>query len=77
VDVDKQEEADHEGVKVLDATAKKIRICAKSKRWWNGCPRSHSTAIDIYCDNEGILTHITNGFIKARTKHIDVCYHNT
>jgi len=22
--------------KVLDITAKKIRICAKSKRWWNG-----------------------------------------
>ena len=22
--------------KILDATAKKIRICARSKRWWNG-----------------------------------------
>ena len=33
--------------------------------------------LPILCDNEGALTHIINGTIKARTKHIDVCYHNS
>ena len=35
-----------------------------------------SSPLPIYCDNQGALTHITSGVIKARTKHIDVCYHN-
>jgi len=29
------------------------------------------------CDNQGALTLITTGIIKARTKHIDVCYHKS
>jgi hypothetical protein len=33
--------------------------------------------LPIYCDNQGALTHITTGIIKARTKHIDVKYHNS
>jgi len=33
--------------------------------------------LPINCDNHGALTHITTGIIKARTKHIDVCYHNS
>jgi len=33
--------------------------------------------LPILCDNEGALAHIINGSIKARTKHIDVCYHNS
>jgi hypothetical protein len=33
--------------------------------------------LPINCDNQGALTHITTGIIKARTKHIDVCYHNS
>jgi len=31
--------------KVLDATAKKIRICAKSKRWWNADIRERRKAV--------------------------------
>ena len=33
--------------------------------------------LPIHCDNQGALTHITKGIIKARTKHIDVCYHHS
>jgi hypothetical protein len=33
--------------------------------------------LSIHCDNQGALAHITTGIIKARTKHIDVCYHNS
>jgi hypothetical protein len=33
--------------------------------------------LPINCDNHGALTLITTGIIKARTKHIDVCYHNS
>jgi hypothetical protein len=33
--------------------------------------------LPINCDNQGALTLITTGIIKARTKHIDVCYHNS
>jgi hypothetical protein len=33
--------------------------------------------LPINCDNQGALTLITTGIIKAHTKHIDVCYHNT
>jgi len=29
--------------------------------------------LPINCDNQGALTLITTGIIKARTKHIDVC----
>jgi hypothetical protein len=31
----------------------------------------------INCDNQRALSHITTGIINARTKHIDVCYHNS
>jgi hypothetical protein len=31
----------------------------------------------INCDSQGARNHITTGIIKARTKHIDVCYHNS
>jgi len=31
--------------------------------------------LPINCDNQGALTFITTGIIKAQTKHIDVCYH--
>jgi hypothetical protein len=33
--------------------------------------------LPINCDNQGALTLISTGIIKARTKHIDVCYHNS
>jgi hypothetical protein len=32
--------------------------------------------LPINCDNQGALTLSTRGIIKARTEHIDVCYHN-
>jgi hypothetical protein len=35
------------------------------------------SALPINCDNQGALSHITTGIIKARTKHIDVCDHNS
>ena len=33
----------------------------------------------IFSDSRGALAHITttSGIMKARTKHIDVCYHNS
>jgi hypothetical protein len=34
-----------------------------------------SPPLPITCDNQGALTLITTGIIKARTKHIDVCYY--
>jgi len=33
--------------------------------------------LPINCKNQGALTLITTGIIKARTEHIDVCYHNS
>ena len=33
--------------------------------------------LPINCDNQGAPTLITTGIFKARTKHIDVCYHNS
>jgi len=33
--------------------------------------------LPINCDNQGALPLITSGSIKARTKQIDVCYHNS
>jgi hypothetical protein len=32
--------------------------------------------LPINCDNQGALTLITTGIIKARTNHMDVCYPN-
>ena len=31
----------------------------------------------IYTDSQGALAHITTGICKARSKHIEVCYHNS
>ena len=36
-----------------------------------------SPQLPINCDNRGALTVITTGIIKAQTKHIDGCYHNS
>jgi len=36
-----------------------------------------ASPLPINCDNHGALSHISTGIIKARTKHIDVCYHNS
>jgi len=33
--------------------------------------------LPVNCNNQGALTCITTGIIKAWTKHIDVCYHNS
>jgi len=35
-----------------------------------------SSPLPINCDNQGALCHITTGIIKARPKHMDVCYDN-
>jgi len=37
----------------------------------------HLPPLPINCDNQGALTLITTGIIKARTEHINVCYHNS
>jgi len=39
--------------------------------------KKDSPPLPINCDNQGALTLITTGIIEARTKHIDVCYHNS
>jgi len=36
-----------------------------------------TSPLPINCDNQGALSHITTGIIKAPTKHIDVCYYNS
>jgi len=36
-----------------------------------------SPPLPINCDNRGALTLIATGIIKARTTHIEVCYHNS
>jgi len=36
-----------------------------------------TSPLPINCDNQGPLSHITSGIIKACTKHIDVAYHNS
>jgi len=36
-----------------------------------------ASPLPINCDNQGALSHITTGIIKARTKHINVCYQNS
>jgi len=33
--------------------------------------------LPINCDSQGAFTLITMGSIKARTKQIDICYHNS
>jgi len=42
-----------------------------------GIHSKDASPLPIYCDNQGALSHITTGIIKACTKHIEVCYHNS
>jgi hypothetical protein len=39
--------------------------------------QNDSPPLPINCNNQGALTFITTGIIKAQTKHIDVWYHNS
>jgi hypothetical protein len=39
--------------------------------------QTDSPPLPINCDNQGSLTLIDTGMIQARTKHINVCYHNS
>ena len=55
---------------------------SREARWLRQLQRDVSGIIQlpptpIYTDSQGALTHITTGISKARTKHIDVCYHNS
>jgi hypothetical protein len=43
----------------------------------NDDENKNNKPLPTLCDNEGALTHIINGTINARMKHIDVCYHNS
>jgi hypothetical protein len=52
-----------------------LQLCKDTKRDDND--NENNKPISILCDNEGALAHIINGTIKARMKHIDVCYHNS
>jgi len=56
--------------------SREARWLLQLQRDIHGSP-SDPSPLPIYCDNQGALTHITTGVIKARTKHIDVCYHNS
>ena len=42
----------------------------------NGTTGSEEVPL-IGCDNQGALAIVSTGIVKQRTKHIDVCYHNT
>jgi len=39
--------------------------------------KKDSPPLPINCENQGALTLIPTGIIKARTKHIEDCYHNS
>jgi hypothetical protein len=43
----------------------------------NDIHKKDSPPLPINCDNQGAIALITTGLIKARTKHINVCYHNS
>ena len=43
----------------------------------NGSKDHTCTTPSICCDNQGALVIVSTGAIKQRTKHIDVCYHNS
>jgi hypothetical protein len=36
-----------------------------------------ASLLPINCDNQGALSYITTGIIKAHTKHIGICYHHS
>ena len=42
----------------------------------NGTTGSEEVPL-IGCDNHGSLAIVSTGIVKQRTKHIDVCNHNT
>jgi hypothetical protein len=37
----------------------------------------NTSSLVINCNNQSLLSHITTGIIKAYTKHLNVCYHNS
>jgi len=39
--------------------------------------KKDSPPLPINCNNQGAVALITTGIINARTKHIDICYHNS
>jgi len=43
----------------------------------NDIHNNYSPLLPINCDNQGALTLITTRNIKARTKHIHICYHTS
>ena len=43
----------------------------------NDIHNNYSPLLPINCDNQGALTRITTRNIKARTKHIHICYHTS
>jgi hypothetical protein len=53
-----------------------FQLCKDIKHNQNN-ENDETKPLPILCDNEGALAHITNAVIKSRTKHIDVCYHNS
>jgi hypothetical protein len=56
-----------------------LQLCKDTKRNddKNDDDDENNEPLPILCNNKGALAHIINGTIKARTKHIDVCYHNS
>ena len=46
-------------------------------RWYRGYKPAAAPPTQIYTDSQAVITHITTGVCKARTKHIDACYHNS
>jgi len=40
-------------------------------------PGKDTLLLLIDCNNQCTLSHLTTGIIKAHTKHINVCYHNS
>jgi len=56
-------------------------VASREAKWLlqlqNNIHDKDSPPLPINCENQGALTVITTGIIKARTKLIDVCYHNS
>ena len=46
------------------------------KQNWND-ESNETKPLPILCDNDAALAHTTNGVIKSRTRHIDVCYNHS
>ena len=72
---------DHITMSTLEAEYIAFSVGSREAKWLIQLHRDihgkDASLLPINCDNQGALSHITTGMIKAWTKHIDICYHNS